>query len=75
MARCFLDEVVWQQEVRNTFANDVFVLTVGTYELSFADLCLEEKVVEVLDELFVLLEVLWSWRSFWKGWEAELRNC
>lgn len=68
----YSNKVVWKQKVGNTLTNDILVLAVCADKLSFADLSLQKEVVQVLDELLVLLKVLWGWCNFWQSWETKL---
>jgi hypothetical protein len=69
------NQVIRQQEVRNTFPDDVLVIAVCAYQLSLADLRLHQQVMQVLQHLLVFLEVFGGWRYCWKSWKSELWQC
>lgn len=67
-----LNQVIRQQEVRNTFPNDVLVSTVRAYQLSSANLRLHQQDMQVLQQLLIGSEVLRRRGGGWKGGESEL---
>lgn len=67
-----LNQVIRQQEVRNTFPHDVLVSTVRAYQLPGADLRLHQQDMQVLQQLLIGSEVLWGRGRGWEGRESEL---
>lgn len=69
---CPLNQVIRQQEVRNTFPHNILVSAVRAYQLSSADLRLHQQDMQVLQQLLIGSEVLWRRGGGWKGGESEL---
>lgn len=61
-----------QEEVGDAVLDGVLVAAVTAHELAFHHLGLHEQLVQLLEELFVRLEVLWRGGLLGEGGEAEL---
>lgn len=64
--------MAWQQKVGNALANGVLVAAVAADQLAFDNLRLQEEVVQVLEGLFVLLQLLCGRRLCRQFREAKL---
>lgn len=66
------NQVIRQEEIRNTFPHNVLVPTVRANQLSGAYLRLHQQDMQVLQQLLVGSEVLWRRGVGGEGGESEL---
>lgn len=67
-----LDQVTWQQEIRNPLFDSILMPTVSTDQLPLTHRSLQKKVIQVLQHLLICLQLLRRRRLIRQCGESKL---